>query len=115
MAGRLSPDDFVRMSVEPEWAGFSAITRLELFGYPDITEEEEGKLEELLIEFTEVPVGTTVIDDAIKIRRRGRVKVPDAIIASTARVTDSILMTRNISDFTDIPDLRCVNPHNGEG
>ena len=114
LAGRLSENAFVRYSVDPEWAGYSAITRLELFGYPDIQDEEEHKLRQLLEEFTEVPVGGAVIDDAIKLRRKEGMKVPDAIIASTARVTNADLVTRNLSDFEGIPDLKCINPHERE-
>jgi hypothetical protein len=36
VAGRLPSGTFIEISVGPEWAGYSAITRLELFGFPGI-------------------------------------------------------------------------------
>ena len=43
IAGNLSKKAFLKVTVEAEWAGYSAITRLEPFGFPGLTEEEEGK------------------------------------------------------------------------
>jgi len=34
IAGRLPADTFMRFTVEAEWAGYSAITRLELSAFP---------------------------------------------------------------------------------
>jgi hypothetical protein len=44
----------------------------------------------LLLEFTEVPASEAIIDDAIVLRRDTGVKVPDAIIAESARLMGSI-------------------------
>jgi len=44
IAGNLSKKAFLKISVEAEWAGYSAITRLELFGFPGLTEAEEEKI-----------------------------------------------------------------------
>ena len=47
IAGRLPADTFLKFVVQAEWVGYSAITRLELFGFPDLTKPEEEKLAEL--------------------------------------------------------------------
>ena len=49
IAGNLSKKAFLKISVEAEWAGYSAITRLELFGFPGLTEADEGKIRELFL------------------------------------------------------------------
>jgi len=110
IAGNLSKKAFLKVSVGAEWAGYSAITRLELFGFPGLTEAEEGKIRELLQAFEEVPVTTEIIDRAIQIRKRAKVKVPDAIIGATALVLECNLVTRNVSDFKPIDGLKVIDP-----
>jgi hypothetical protein len=110
MAGRLSAESFFLISVEVEWAGYSAITRLELFGFPGIKISEESKIKNLLKPFEEVAVTSDIIDKAIKIRKKSKVKVPDAIIAGTAMACRCCLVTRNIDDFKKIQGLELINP-----
>jgi predicted nucleic acid-binding protein len=93
-----------------EWAGFSAITRVELFGYPDLTSEEAEILKEILAPFYEVPVTSDVIDAAIIIRSQVSVRVPDAIIAASCKVLGAGLVTRDIKGLRRIPGLTIVDP-----
>jgi predicted nucleic acid-binding protein len=110
IAGNLSKNAFLKVSVEAEWAGYSAITRLELFGFPGLTEAEERKIRELLQAFEEVPVTSEIIDRAIQIRKIAKVKVPDAIIGASALVLGCNLVTRNVSDFKSIDGLKVIDP-----
>lgn len=110
IAGNLSKETFLKLAVEVEWAGYSAITRLELFGFPGLAEEEEGKIEELLHGFEDMTVSPEIIDQAIQSRKRGRVKVPDAIIGASALVFESHLITRNVSDVKGIEGLNVIDP-----
>uniref|UniRef100_A0A7C4W6S8 Type II toxin-antitoxin system VapC family toxin n=1 Tax=Desulfatirhabdium butyrativorans TaxID=340467 RepID=A0A7C4W6S8_9BACT len=110
IAGNLSKKAFLKVTVEAEWAGYSAITRLELFGFPGLTEKEEGKIKELLRAFEEVPVTSEIIDRAIRIRKKAKVKVPDAIIGASALVFGCNLITRNLADFKAIEDLKVIDP-----
>jgi len=114
LAGRLSAESFLLVSVEVEWAGYSAITRLELFGFPGIKVSEESKIKDLLKPFEEVAVTSDIIDRAIKIRKKSKVKVPDAIIAGTALACDCRLVTRNVDDFKGIKGLQIINPFRAE-
>ena len=111
IAGRLPADTFLRFAVQAEWAGYSAITRLELFGFPNLTKPEEEKLSELLKYFMEAGIDSRTIDRAITIRNGGRIKVPDAIIAATAILFECSLVTRNTDDFKGIGGLNVVNPY----
>ena len=110
LAGRLSKAVFIKLSLETAWTGFSAITRLELLGFPGLTNEEEKKLLQLLDPFEEVSVDSRIIDRAISIRKTGRIKVPDAIIAATALEKNSFLVTHNLADFKDIAGLKLIDP-----
>ena len=111
LSGKLSADAFLKITVQARWAGYSAITRLELFGLPGLEEEEEKKISEILKPFPEIGVDSKVIDRAIQVRKAKRIKVPDAIIAATALEKDCSLITRNIEDFKGIADLVVIDPH----
>lgn len=93
-----------------DWAGYSAITRLEVLGYSKFTAEEESKLIAMLDCFDECDVSKAVIDEAIRVRKIVATKAPDAIVAATALLCNASLATRNECDFRDIPGLRVLNP-----
>jgi len=111
LAGKLGADAFLKITVQASWAGYSAITRLELFGLPGLEDEEEHKIAELLKPFPEIPVDSKIIDRAILVRKNKRIKVPDAIIAATALEKECSLITRNIEDFKGIASLVVIDPH----
>jgi len=48
---------------------------------------------------------------SLSIRKTGRIKVPDAIIAATALEKNSFLVTRNFADFKDIVGLKLIDPY----
>lgn len=111
LSGRLSSAAFLKISVQADWAGYSAITRLDLFGLPGLKGEEESKISEILKPFVEIAVDSAIIDRAIGVRRARRIKVPDAIIAATALVKGCSLITRNTEDFKGISDLVVIDPY----
>jgi predicted nucleic acid-binding protein len=111
LSGRLSSTAFLKISVQADWAGYSAITRLELFGLPGLKGEEESKISEILKAFVEIAVESSIIDRAIDVRKARRIKVPDAIIAATALVKGCSLITRNTEDFKGISELVVIDPY----
>lgn len=48
------------------------------------------------------PLDNEVVEKTIKIRRKYKIKLPDAIIAATAIVFDFTLISRNDNDFEKI-------------
>ena len=111
LSGKLGAAAFLKITVQASWAGYSAITRLELFGLPGLKDEEEHKIVELLKPFPEIAVDSKIIDRAIRVRKAKRIKVPDAIIAATALEKECSLITRNIEDFKGIAGLVVIDPH----
>ncbi len=111
ISGKITSVSFFKLTIQADWAGYSAITRLELFGYPDIKNEEKVKIVELLRDFIEIPVDSNIIDRAIIIRKNSRIKVPDAIIAASAIEHGCLLVTHNIEDFKNITDLNVIDPY----
>ncbi len=47
------------------------------------------------------PVDFVVAEEAVRLRRQRRIKLPDAIILASAKVNNAILVTRNSRDFSD--------------
>jgi predicted nucleic acid-binding protein len=100
----------IRQAVGSEWVGYSAITRLECFGYSGLDTEEEQALMIVTGELEEVAVTSNIVDRAIHIRRAIRIKTPDAIIAATALELNASLITRNETDFESVEGLQVINP-----
>ena len=63
---------------------YSAITRIEVLGFPNLNEQEEAAVRRLLNEFAEVAVSNAVVERTIQIRKLVRIKIPDALIAASA-------------------------------
>jgi toxin FitB len=93
-----------------EWCGFSSMSRLEVFGFPRLTPQDEQRFEILLAQFHEIPITKEIIDAAIRLRRQTKIKTPDAIVAASALVEKAELVTRNASDFLKIPGLIVISP-----
>ena len=76
---------------EPLPAGeyfISVITEIELLSYPSLEARHERQIQGFLNEVVIVDLNSEVKQVAIKLRRAHRLKLPDAIIAATAIVTD---------------------------
>ncbi|MDR0654644.1 MAG: PIN domain-containing protein [Synergistaceae bacterium] len=73
----------------------SVITRMELLSAVRNTEERVSTIYNLLSFFTIVPLNYKVEAKAIEIRRETGLKLPDAIIAASSIVTESILITHD--------------------
>jgi len=84
----------------------SVITEIELLSFPDLTTEQEQALRELLGDICIVGLEDDVKRVAIDVRRRLRLRLPDAIIAATAITLDAELFT-NDTGLAQVPDLRC--------
>ena len=86
----------------------STITELELFGFSDITKSDAKHIERILETVTIIPVDSRIARLAGAIRSRFRVGAADSAIAATALATGSTLITRNVKDFKNIPNLNIL-------
>ena len=89
---------------------YSAITRIEVLGFPNLSEQEEAAVRRLLNEFQEVAVSNAVIERTIQIRKLVRIKIPDALIAASADISQAVVVTRNTGDFQRVPGVTVVHP-----
>lgn len=76
----------------------SPITWMETLSY-QFSIDEEQVVRAFLQEFRLVEICSPVMELSVEIRRMKKMKLPDAIIASSAIHNDLILVTRNIRDF----------------
>lgn len=82
----------------------SVITKLELLGFSKIKKQEEKDILDLLPKIPILPINEAIEAETIEIRRKTRLKLPDAIIAATAIVLSAELVT------TDEHFLKCTYP-----
>jgi predicted nucleic acid-binding protein len=73
--------------------GVSQITRMELLGFPALGEQEEQAARAFLSCCEVVRLSDDIENEAIRLRRHGGLKLPDAIVAATARVCGARLLT----------------------
>ena len=89
----------------------SIITLVEIFSSNNLPDSEVKDLKR----FSEVAVIYNIDRDiasiAIELRKKYKIKLPDAFIAATAIFFDLVLITRNVSDFIKIDNLELINPH----
>jgi len=85
----------------------SFITYIEFLGYKDISQA----IKDFITLADVIGINKTIIDTCITLRKTQSIKLPDAIIAATAIVSNLVLISRNTSDFKNVPNLQVINPH----
>lgn len=79
--------------VSLQQSDYSFMTRIELLGYPGLTELEAERITAILGLMRYLPMTMTIEDKVIMIRRQQGLKIPDAIIAATAYIHSLTLIT----------------------
>jgi tRNA(fMet)-specific endonuclease VapC len=106
--GNASLSDLLRSS---EWVGVSLISKLELFSFPRITAKETLLIKKFLlkIEIINIIDDEEMVNQIIYYRKNLHLKLPDAIIAATAKFTNAGLITNDAS-FAKINDFKIITP-----
>ena len=89
---------------------FSVITKIELLGFNTSMSHEE-LLRNFINDSLIINLSDQIVNECITIRKSSKIKLPDALIASTAISFNQILLTRNTSDFSSLKGLEIINPH----
>lgn len=84
----------------------ATITEVELFSFSALGSEEIEKIENILNTVVIIPLESRLARIAGLLRREYKLKTADSVIAATALMTNSILLTRNLRDFKKISHLR---------
>ncbi|MGM0593559.1 MAG: type II toxin-antitoxin system VapC family toxin [Pseudomonadota bacterium] len=83
----------------------STITWMEVMVGAD--EDEAATIKAFLARFIQLPLTTDIAERAVTIRRRTRMRLPDAIIWASAKSQSALLVSRNSKDFPpDEPGIR---------
>lgn len=89
----------------------SVISKIELLGF-QTTYDQYEILSGFVHDAKVLGLSETIVDKCIDLRRNHKIKLPDGIVAATALAFNLSLVTRNVSDFINIPNLIVINPHN---
>jgi predicted nucleic acid-binding protein len=87
----------------------SVITYMEVLGFRFRDAIEENFIREILGVFHLLYIDQKIADMVIQIRRETSIRLPDAIIAATAKTANLQLVTRNIEDFKKVK-IQIANP-----
>jgi predicted nucleic acid-binding protein len=87
----------------------SIISKIELISFPKLTAPEVKKILSFLENFKNIMLTDEIALKTAEIRRKKRLKLPDAVIASTAIVLNATLVSRD-EVFEQLTSVKCVNP-----
>lgn len=83
---------------------YSVISEMELLSYPGITESEEDSIKSLLNDCEEIVLSNEIKTKTIELRKKYRIKLPDALVAASAIVKGLPLITAD-KGFNQIEEL----------
>jgi predicted nucleic acid-binding protein len=107
--GRKSTVDFVK---EHKFDLFfiPSIVITEFLSYPLISKETEKLFLELVKSIIIINLDLEIAQHAGYLRRKYKIKTVDAVIASSAILTNTTLLTYNIEDFKKIKEVKIISP-----
>jgi predicted nucleic acid-binding protein len=86
----------------------SVNNKIELLGYPNLEKIEEEKFKLFINHSIIHQIDNKTIEKTIEIRKKHRIKLPDAIIAATCLVNGLDILTLNVKDFENIEGLKVI-------
>lgn len=86
----------------------SFITELEVLGYPEITDDEKVQIEAFFSECQVININKAIKKDVIFLRRKYNMKLPDCIIAASAKNLRIPLITAD-KDFNKIDEINLLH------
>jgi predicted nucleic acid-binding protein len=98
--------DYVAKAIDVKFI-ISFVSYIEVLGYKDVSVEMEN-----FVSFAEViELNKAIIDQTILLRKKYKIKLPDALIAATAITQNLVLLSHNTKDFEGIKGLAVLDPH----
>lgn len=89
----------------------SVISKIELLGYEFKNAQELNIITELINALNVISLNDDIVQLTIELRKKHRIKIPDAIVYATAQSLDGTLYTNNVADFNNINEkVALVNP-----
>ncbi|MGH9434232.1 MAG: type II toxin-antitoxin system VapC family toxin, partial [Terriglobia bacterium] len=100
----------LRLFIRENAPAVSAVSYVEVLGYPRLTKEERSHFEAFFAAATILPISDAVLSHAVELRQRKKMALGDALTAGTALAHGLTLATRNTKDFDWIEGLALLNP-----
>jgi predicted nucleic acid-binding protein len=95
LSKRLLSIDDIFIDKDDSYA-ISVITYMEVLGYDFDSTEEENFIKKLLSYLDILYIDEMIANEVINLKRKYKIKLPDAIICTTAILNDAILLTNDI-------------------
>ncbi len=83
----LSDEDDVSISI---------INYMEVLGYAFESKEEEFVTKQILLNFKTIYIDQLIVNKVIDLRKKYKIKLPDAIICATVIIADGVLITNDV-------------------
>ncbi|RLD27229.1 MAG: type II toxin-antitoxin system VapC family toxin [Bacteroidetes bacterium] len=93
-----------------EIPNISVINKIEILSF-NTSREDSNLLNGFISDSNIFGLSDEIVQKTIDIRKKHKLKTPDAIVAATSIIYNFSLITRNIKDFKKIKDLKTHNPH----
>ena len=87
----------------------SVVTKIEVLEFTTIS-KHYTLLKEFMSDANIFSLSNHIVDGCIELRKNYKIKLPDAIIAATAKVQNLTLITRNTKDFKRIVEIETLDP-----
>ena len=88
----------------------SFITRIEVLVYNPSEASVKLTISSILEASSELSMSEEILLKTVEIRRKAKIKLPDAVIAATAIIHSLTLLSDNDSDFFKVGELKYINP-----
>lgn len=88
-----------------------SVVQIEVLGWHLLEVSDKSAFQAFFNQATVYQLDDAIVNQTIKVRQsKPGVHLADAIIAATAIVHSLVLWTANADDFSDIKDLKIINP-----
>ncbi len=77
----------------------SIICYIEVLGFNFKTETEKNAVERIFKSLSVININREIADFTVELRKKSKIKLPDALIMASAEIIEADLITSNISDF----------------
>ena len=88
----------------------SFITRIEILVYSPSEDSVKLIVNSILEASSQLLISEEILLKTVEIRRKAKIKLPDAIIATTAIIHNLTLLSDNDNDFLKVGKLKYINP-----
>ena len=106
----LAGEEFIDDTLNKYQPAISIITEIELLCWKGANETAQVLISKFISNSVIYQLNQNIKLKTIDIRKKYKLKLPDAVIAASALVNNHILITNNVSDFDKIYKLKVIDP-----